>query len=135
MGVGNEWVSRARRMIPADTPSPCHSSPIFIGLPRYFFSSPVSREKRSQNRESPQPTALTERGRRVVYFNSQSTEVIELPVLSWVPFSDLLNGWKTRPNQNFSSWGLPSLPPAILLPPKDFNLLHPYPWKALRELQ
>lgn len=45
VGVGNERVSCARRMIPADTPSPCHSSPVFIGLPRFFFAIPNTQRR------------------------------------------------------------------------------------------
>lgn len=98
-----------------------------MGLPRYFFSSLVPKEEQSWNRENPHPTALTQRERRVIYSNSQSAEVIELPVLSWVPFPDLLNGWKTRPNQKSSSRGLSPLPPGILFPPENLNILHGYP--------
>lgn len=71
-----------------------------------------------------------------MYFNSQSVEVIELSVLSCVPPPDFLNVWledETKPKLFICK--LPPLPLSILLPPKDLNCTHLYPWKAHRELQ
>lgn len=76
-----------------------------------------------------------------MYFNSQSAEVIELPVLSCVPPPDLSNVWledETKPKL-FHLKAItplsPFTPKSILLPPKDLNCTHLHPCKALRELQ
>lgn len=71
-----------------------------------------------------------------MYFNSQSAEVIELPVLSCVPHPDLLNVWladETKPKLFYLNATTP--PSQHPLPPKDLNCIHLYPRKAHRELQ
>lgn len=135
VGVGNEWLSCARTMVPACTPSPCHLSLVFMRLARYLiFFAPQCPKRKSRNRESLELKsleliALTERKESYTLIPSQ-LRWLNCLYLAGCPslifcMTKRQDQTKTMPCQHSSSWELPPLPHGILLPPIDLNLSQP----------